>query len=277
MKKKLFAFIIALAMCISISIPAFADSEFQTEQNEPVIEELIADDEDLADSIEINENFQIEHTDLEDGEAVTIRPVVSPGDAETQSTAVYLNLSVKGNSAGKVTGTVTMVGSDNKTKLDIFLQSKETGGSWANRDQEENRTFTKNKSISVSCETNNTKFFRVKITGKFLGKDAEEATNRVLFNKKAVRYPNVKEVYSGKKCKVPASNLKVDKQKRDKRFRTKYIAHFEEKYPKANIKWTNYQIHHMRPIKYGGGNAMSNGIALTKDQHDKFNAWWNNY
>lgn len=277
MKRKILAFIVVLTMCISISIPTFADSESQTEQNEPVIEEIVTDDEELADSIEINENFQIEYTTLEDGEAVTIRPAVSSVNAEIQSTAVYLNLSVKGNSAGKITGTATMVGSDTNTKLDILLQSKETGGSWTTRAKTEDRTFTKNKSISVSCTTNNTKFFRVKITGKFLGQAANEATNSVLFNKKAVRYPNVKEVYSGKKCKVPASNLKVDKKTRDGQFRNKYIAYFKEKYPKANINWSKYQIHHMRPINYGGSNAMSNGIALTEKQHGKFNTWWMNY
>ena len=50
-----------------------------------------------------------------------------------------------------------------------------------------------------------------------------------------------------------------------------------KKYPNAKINWKEYEIHHMRPLKYGGTNALSNGIALKKNVHAKFNAWWSNY
>ena len=71
--------------------------------------------------------------------------------------------------------------------------------------------------------------------------------------------------------------IKIEKLEFDACKTTQDCDSFKKKYPKAKIKWENYDIHHMRPLKYGGTNAVSNGFTATKTQHKSLNSWWANY
>ncbi len=192
--------------------------------------------------------------------------------------AAYLHVSLSGNPNTKMmSATVTRYGSSRNTNLTIELQSHSTGTAWKTQRIATNVTLYPSASKTISCKSTLTKYWRVKVYGKFINTDAKYCTYSFLYNKKCVRYPNYTEPYTGKTVTVPPTGYRIYNNKRNSSFRKNYISWFEKKYPKANINWKNYEIHHMRPLKYGGSNNISNGIALTKAQHNKYTTWWLSY
>lgn len=58
---------------------------------------------------------------------------------------------------------------------------------------------------------------------------------------------------------------------------TKYKQWYDDKY-NTNISLANKDVHHIRPLAYGGNNAMSNLIHIQSDPlHKGITAWWNGY
>ena len=192
------------------------------------------------------------------------------------SAVAYVNVSVSG-AVSAVNGNVTCIGTANNTSLTIRLQSLATGGVWTTQRSSSGVSFRTDKSISVCKNTTQTRYWRINLSGIYVGNTINYSTNGVLFNAKAVRYPLVLEVYSGKKLLSPPTNYIVKQTPRDSYYRSKYISNFEGTYPKANVTWSNYQIHHIRPLKYGGTNSLFNGIAITNAQHSLLTKWWINY
>ncbi len=191
----------------------------------------------------------------------------------------YIAVSLSGNGKGTMTATVKCYGGrPGNTSLNMYLQSKESGRGYKTEGKKTNINFVGNSNISKSVTTKNrTRFWRVHITGKYLGNQIEYNTYTYLYNKKAARYIVYTEPYSCKKMWTPPTNLKIHQNKRDSNFRNNYIKTFKKKYPKAKIDWSKYQIHHMQPLQYNGSNSFGNGIALTKNDHSKVTAWWRSY
>ena len=60
--------------------------------------------------------------------------------------------------------------------------------------------------------------------------------------------------------------------------RTQYRTWYEKTYNNGNaMDWTDIQIHHIKPLKYGGKSVNSNLIPLPKTIHTQFNTWWAQY
>ncbi|MCB6993886.1 hypothetical protein LI177_10380 [bacterium 210820-DFI.6.37] len=178
-------------------------------------------------------------------------------DTPTATTPVaYINVSLstsKDSDKNRVKATITRtVGTvPSPAKITLKLQNRLTGGSFVTQ-QEKTINLKTTKSGSVKYGTTKSRIWRARVTGKLGIADVDYNTYSYIYNKKCIRYPSYTEPYTGKKLYVPPTNLKVDKKKRDNAFRDKYIADFQKKYPKANLNWKNYDIHHMRPLKYGG-------------------------
>lgn len=201
--------------------------------------------------------------------------LVTNGENANKIKISYLNVSLYSDTKNKkICGKVTRVGSSYSTNLTVELQSKNTGRSWYTQAIAKNVKLDK----TISVKSNTTKFWQVKVTGIFNGNNINSYyTYSFLYNKKCVRYPNYKEAYTNKSVKVPPTNYTVNQVKRDPSFRNKYISWFKKNYPNANVNFSSYEIHHMRPLQYGGSNSISNGIALKKSQHDAYTLWWKGY
>ena len=204
----------------------------------------------------------------------------SQRSTSAMKSAWYINISLKTSydaDKNRVKATATRVGvMPSPAKLTLRLQNKLTGGSYSTvKDKAINKKTT--KSGSVKYGTTKTRIWRATVKGRLGDADVTYSTNAFVYNKKCIRYPSYKEVYSNKALHTPPTNLKVKQNARSTSFRKNYIADFKKKYPKAKIKWENYDIHHMRPLKYGGTNAVSNGFTATKTQHKSLNSWWANY
>lgn len=193
----------------------------------------------------------------------------------------YINVSLstsKDSDKNRVKATITRtVGTlPSPATLTLQLQNRLTGESFVTK-KEKTINLKTTKSGSVKYGTTKSRIWRARVTGKLGIANVDYNTYSYIYNKKCIRYPSCTEPYTRKKIYVPPTNLKVDQKKRDNSFRNKYIANFKKKNPNAKINWSSYQIHHMRPLKYGGSNALSNGIAVTEASHTKLTSWWSSY
>lgn len=64
-------------------------------------------------------------------------------------------------------------------------------------------------------------------------------------------------------------------------YRQNYIDHYVRTYGSLTKRnWSEYQIHHIKPLMYGGNHAISNLFPLKKDDHQNRlhgKGWWTNY
>lgn len=97
--------------------------------------------------------------------------------------------------------------------------------------------------------------------------------------KKAVRYPEYTCPVSGIYCVPPYYSNFAAGTSVAWNGRNAYIKWFNNTYNngKDPWDWSDYQIHHIRPRKYGGTNEYSNLIPLTKSTHNIFSTWWLSY
>lgn len=104
-----------------------------------------------------------------------------------------------------------------------------------------------------------------------------------MYNKKALRYPRFTDSHANKVMSEPARTdwAVVDESKRVKwgsTERSNYIKEYEKKHGKPSFNWSDMEIHHIKPRKYGGTNDFDNLIPLTKNFHRQtVNVWWTNY
>lgn len=202
-------------------------------------------------------------------------------EVEAASLVSYINVSLSTSydsdkNRVKVTASRNISTMPSPATLTLELQNRLTGAYFETK-QEKAINFRTAKSGSVKYGTTRTRIWRATLTGKLGKAKVDYKTYSYIYNKKCKRYPSYTEVYSKKELYKPPTNLAVDKVKRKDSFRNDYIAAFEKKYPRAKVNWNNYEIHHMRPLKYGGSNAVSNGIALTTERHKKLTSWWGSY
>ena len=164
-------------------------------------------------------------------------------------------------------------------KISLYLYSKTTNGFWEKQSEKKNvKIINKYKqTIKISKNITNTRYWKVKIKGYVFDTTMKHEATSGLINKKGEKYPEKKEPYSNKKPEKPSTNLKSKLTPRDKTFRSRYIKWFKKKYPKAEIDWSDYEIHHVIPLEYGGSNKISNGIALKTENHKLYTKWWKNY
>lgn len=163
-------------------------------------------------------------------------------------------------------------------KINLYLYNKKTGDLlYTKQAEKENIKVTSTTNVSVSKDVTATRFWKMKLKGSVGTIDINGTKKSGLLNRKANKYPAEKEVYTKRVPEVPPTNLKKDPNERERHFRDNYIKWFEKKYPKANVTWSNYEIHHVRPLAYGGSNDISNGIALKPEQHRKYTTWWVSY
>ncbi|NEZ40348.1 hypothetical protein [Paenibacillus alvei] len=108
----------------------------------------------------------------------------------------------------------------------------------------------------------------------------------VLLNKKGVEYPKYRDPQSGIILIEPNANLPVNPQKRGHRYREDLMEHYEKNYGKpTRFSWSDVEIHHMTPLKYGGSNGVYNLIPLWKGRvgsngvlgHRTVHDWWDYY
>ena len=197
------------------------------------------------------------------------------GGSSTQRAAGvnYIQISTYSAGRSKVAATLTMVGGKPRnTSINVNLQRAASGRDYTTI--KSTRGFNAGQ-VTVTGNTNNyTRNWRVKLTGTYMGYELNYTTGGSLFNRRGVKYPTATEVFSRKSCWKPPTNLVKRQMKRSNSFRNNYIAYFNKKYPSTKISWRNYEIHHMRPLQYGGTNSVSNGMALNRTQHKKYTSWW---
>lgn len=171
--------------------------------------------------------------------------------------------------------------SDPETDLNLYLQSKETGGSWKSRGSKKHIHIKEGKSVSVTVATNNTKWWRGKVTG-YIDGDRIIGTNSKphIRNRKASIYPTYSLPKTPLTLKKQSTKLKQvpagERVTWNAAKRIKYIKWFKKKYSVGkSMDWSKYEIHHMKPIKYGGTNKYSNLIPLPKKIHQgSVSPWW---
>ncbi|WP_378107374.1 HNH endonuclease signature motif containing protein [Cohnella cellulosilytica] len=75
---------------------------------------------------------------------------------------------------------------------------------------------------------------------------------------------------------VPSSTVTTLRNTFNNTVRDKYKTYYDTNY--GYVNWSNaIEIHHIRPLQYGGTNDYSNLIPLYADKHAQFTSWWTNY
>ncbi|MGE6489913.1 hypothetical protein [Paenisporosarcina sp. NPDC076898] len=148
------------------------------------------------------------------------------------------------------------------------------------------------KSYSKTFKVSSTKFWITKSTtstgwtGSY-PKTEKSQTYSVLANKKAIIYPKVFNAHSKQYLPMPykADIAIVPVDKRVPRelvpYRANYIKYYEKTYGIPKFNWSDYEVHHVVPLQYGGTHSMLNLFGLTIYIHQKVvhgnNGWWSNY
>lgn len=197
----------------------------------------------------------------------------------------YVNLSLEGNGAGTLTAKLWKlgnIGSCNLTMTILYGTCRTTPVQNHHKHLSgitSIGSFVSPTTLTTSIST--TKYFSVNLKGTFMDNNIDHRLNNILFNKKAVRYPQYTCPVSNIYCVPPyytdfAKTASVDWNHTN---RTTYITYFNNTYNggKAPWNWDEYDIHHIRPRNYGGKNEYSNLIPLPRQTHYTFTGWWNNY
>ena len=97
-------------------------------------------------------------------------------------------------------------------------------------------------------------------------------------NQRGDPYPQVIDPRTGEPIPYPQDaewTLPEDRTLRDGDYRQNYIDEWRERgYPEPEGGWSEYVIHHIDPLAYGGDNSFENGAPVTKDDHELFNDFW---
>lgn len=167
--------------------------------------------------------------------------------------------------------------------------SKSTGFTteWTGSEIYVGKTYTHKVKIS------STNFYITtsKTVSGWRGSGTKTKTNKkppVLANKIGLLYPRIKDPISHKWLPMPAkSNMAVvpssERVKRDDAsYRQNFMNYFEKTYgPYTGRKWSDYEIHHVTPLEYGGTHSLLNLFALRYHDHryrlHGGNGWWKNY
>lgn len=109
-------------------------------------------------------------------------------------------------------------------------------------------------------------------------------SDSILANKKAVPYPIIINKHSKQTMPIPKTTkykwLPPEKRvsRNSENYRKKYINWYNKKYGVPPFNWKDADIHHVRPLNYGGDHRISNLFALPKSLHQNVvTPWWVNY
>lgn len=138
-----------------------------------------------------------------------------------------------------------------------------------------------NAANTLSANISTTKYFMVKCEGDGVNTVGSFKTNNLLFNKKANQYPEYTDSKSGIYAVPPYyTYLKAEVKDTWTTYkRDKYRQWYADTYYAGKVPWNwkDYNIHHIRPLQYGGLSDNGNLIPLTIEQHNKFTTWWKSY
>ena len=274
--KKFFAGLLASIMLMSVLfVPAFAAS---ANTDTPSFS--------LMPYNQAEKNYELQDTATED--TVTFR--ICPDKQQSERTvAAYINVSLKGGNKA-ITASVWKVGEIGNHNLTITLYHGNTPTSLTtNNDLKKttNNVGTIGNPTSVSSPVTKTQFWKAHVEGYMTlygeRKNVNYDTYIFLHNKLGNRYPSYTDSRSKKSVTVPESAVwpVVAAANRDSwttSQRSQYRTWYEKTYNNGNsMDWTDIQIHHIKPLKYGGKSVNSNLIPLPKATHTQFTTWWAKY
>jgi RHS repeat-associated protein len=115
--------------------------------------------------------------------------------------------------------------------------------------------------------------------------DAQAAAviRRARVNKAGVDYPVVKDVITGKEIEFPEGPLarvpRADRAVWNLKERGRFIAEWHRRGNKTpSGGWEYYDIHHVKPLEFGGTNAFENLAPVERTvEHQRFNRFWEKY
>lgn len=201
----------------------------------------------------------------------------------TRGIASYINVGISGDGNGTITAEMWRVGNLGKINLTMTIYYGTCRVEPANLFNKEKKNITSVGTVSsptiLTTKISTTKYFAVEITGLYMEQDITHRTYNVLYNKKAVKYPEYTCPVSGIYCVPPYYSNFARTTPVTWNGRQNYIRYFNETYcnGQAPWDWSGYQIHHIRARAYGGTNEYSNLMPMPTSTHQTFTNWWNNY
>jgi hypothetical protein len=100
-------------------------------------------------------------------------------------------------------------------------------------------------------------------------------------NTKGEPYPQLIDPRTGEPIHYPGDRVKpVPPAKRVEWGTTEREAfrkQWEAKYGVPEGGWSQYEIHHIKPRKFGGGNEFENLVPLRHNDHVEYSRWWTNF
>ena len=201
----------------------------------------------------------------------------------TRGVASYINVGISGDGNGTITAKMWRLGNLGKINLTMTIYYSTCRSVPANLFKDEKKNITSVGTIlsptTLSAKISTTKYFAVEITGLYMEQKITYRTYNVLYNKKAVKYPEYTCPVSGLICIAPYLSNYQRTTPTTWNGRQSYIRYSNETYcgGQAPWDWADYQIHHIRARAYGGTSEYSNLIPLPINTHKLFTNWWNNY
>lgn len=156
----------------------------------------------------------------------------------------------------------------------------------------ESDTVEEDEEVALIFPINDTKYYRynsevIALEGVNLVTADSGIGDVHLLNSYGKKYPlDYSDPQSGIDIFEPPANLSVNQQTRSSTFRTDFINYYELNWgTPEEFSWSEVEIHHNLPLKYGGSNAMSNGIPLMNSssshsvipKHSYLTRWWQYY
>lgn len=114
--------------------------------------------------------------------------------------------------------------------------------------------------------------------GPLLVSDTLNNNKVLLLNKKAERFPDYYDKSAKKRGSNILTNWKVPKVKIPRANVDTIRKAYQKKY-KVKPNWTKDKIdlHHIKPVKYGGSSKLANYMAIPNDKHILITTWFLNY
>ena len=140
-------------------------------------------------------------------------------------------------------------------------------------------TASSPSTLKTSIST--TKYFMIRLKGDGWTTIGSQDSSNFLFNKKASKYPEYTCPKSGKYAVPPYyTNFKAERLATwNTNDRNNYIKWFNATYNngKDPWNWDEYQVHHIRPLSWGGLSDYGNLVPLKKTIHPTWTTWWLSY
>ncbi|KIO66204.1 HNH endonuclease signature motif containing protein [Caldifermentibacillus hisashii] len=172
---------------------------------------------------------------------------------------------------------------NSKEPYGAFYQVFDTYVEWTGLEIFVGQTYSKSYTVS---ETNYWMVSTTAVSG-WLGSVPKSHTLRdgpFLTNSIAAPYPIILNKHNGKYMPHPARADYAwlppeDRVPRDAEpYRANYIKQYIDTYGDPKWDWSLLDIHHVRPLEYGGNHDFNNLFALPREMHQReVTPWWTNY